>query len=91
MTGPIDIVEETVVCVCLRYSTNNEVDDSLRQGTGVSQQKRLSFGDWFRFECLEYLQCCMNILRANHAVSPFLKRTPRQLRHFCPNSFYEEC
>lgn len=42
-TRLIDTVDETLGCVCLRLSTDDEAGHSLRRGTGILEQEGLSF------------------------------------------------
>lgn len=67
----IDTVDETPGDVCLTWSTNDEVDDSLRKGTIVLEQGGQNVEEWFGIEYLEALQGFLNVLTGNHAISPF--------------------
>lgn len=53
--SPIDRVDETLGCVCQRWSTGGEVDNRLKRGTGISKQEGLSVEEWFRMDRLETL------------------------------------
>lgn len=64
---PIVTGEELLGCVCMRRTTSDEADHSLRRDLGVSKQGRRSVGEWFRMKSLETLQDFVNDLRANHA------------------------
>lgn len=46
MPHPMDMFCETIRCVCLRYSTENEVARSLRRVTGISEREILSALKW---------------------------------------------
>lgn len=47
---PIDTVHETLGYVCLRCSSDNNVGDSLRWNTDISEQGGLSIEEWFGME-----------------------------------------
>lgn len=82
MTLRIGMVDETIGCVCPRWSTDDEVDHRLRQVIYVLKEQGLSVREWFWMKRLYTLERCKNILTANHANEPFRKNIPRPLHHF---------
>lgn len=69
-----DTVEETLCFLSLRWSTDHEVNDSLRRATGVQEYGDVSFGKQFKMECLAPLQVCANMVRPDHAIVPFFEK-----------------
>lgn len=52
---PMCTVDGTLGCVCLECSTVDEVEHSLRQSTGISEQRGIIVEECFRMERLETL------------------------------------
>lgn len=91
VTRPIDMMYGTLQYVCLRYSTDDEGEQSLRRGHGISVHGGLSVKDWFAMERLETSKGCVNVLRANYTVAPLTERIPWLMRRFYLNKIYSDC
>lgn len=46
VTRPIDTLDKTLECVYVKWSTDDEVQPSLRRGTGISEQGGPRQGEW---------------------------------------------
>lgn len=90
MRYPKIMLDETMVSSWLRSGSNDEADWSLRRGTGASGQAALSGGKWSVMERLIAVRLYVNVLRAYHAIIPFLKRNPWPLQIFYRNRFHRD-
>lgn len=90
VSRPVDVIEETLNCVCLRWSTDDEVDYSCGGGRNGEKRGRLQVGEWFGIEELGTLKGCVNVIRSNHAIEPFTKRLAWPYRRFYVNRFHVE-
>lgn len=73
VASPIDRVNEAHEFVCPWWRTADEVDRSLRRGTGIIELGGVSVEERSESKHLETLECCINLLRAHHAAAPFLE------------------
>lgn len=69
--SPTDTVEEALHCAFLEWGTDNIVYCNVKRGTGYSKQGRVSYVKRFGMKCLEVLQGCVAMLRADHAITLF--------------------
>lgn len=51
-TRPADNMDRELGCVCLRWSTTDEVDQSLETEGGGRSECKVNVGEWFRVEPL---------------------------------------
>lgn len=86
----VDVIEETLNFVCLRWSTDDEVDYSGSGGRNGQKRGLLQVGEWFEIVELETLKGCVNVIRSNHAIEPFTKRLAWPYRSFYVNRFHVE-
>lgn len=61
-------VSEIFHCVCLRWSTEDEVNHSFRQGTGISEQDVLGVEKRSRMERPDPLQDRVTMMTVNHTI-----------------------
>lgn len=85
------IGDERPQCVCLRWCTNDKVEQHLIQGTSFFEQRDLGVEKWFVMERSESLQGCVNVLRANQVDEPYTESVPWPFHRFLLNRFYINC
>lgn len=68
---PIDMVDLMPLFVFRRWSTDNEVLNSLRYDTETLKQGGLILREWFGMECQQTSQGCVYVLRENHEIAQF--------------------
>lgn len=90
MTRPIDTVDETLECVCLRLKTDDEVDRSLERGIGDLERENLSKWKCSSVKSLQLWQEYVTVFKENHAIEPITERMPWPLRKFYVNKFYSD-
>lgn len=83
----IDVVDETMRIVCLRYSTRNEVDHGLRRSTGAMKQEGMSTGKQSELQSLQILPDCLTLLE-QIICSHYLQKHSVTIAHFQLNRFY---
>lgn len=71
----MNIVEETLVVVRLKWSTDDEADKGLKQVASSLKQRGISAWEWFAIERCRTLHDCLNVLKMNHAIEPCLEKT----------------
>lgn len=67
-------MKQTISCVCLRRSTDDEVDHTLIRRSAILDQGGLTVEDLVKKECLETLKRCLNTVRGNHSTEPFTEK-----------------
>lgn len=82
----IGTVGERLGYVFLKYSSDDDVDYSLRRGANISEQGRLKVREWFvtnlyllpsTYQCrLKTLKRFIHVLRAYHAIALRSERIP---------------
>lgn len=90
VTRTIDTVDETLLCVCVWCSTDEEVDDSLRRGTEISEKGGLYVVERFKVvydKNVEDLQRCKKDRRANSATVRFPKNNSLAIWAFLSELF----
>lgn len=87
---PTDKVDKTLGCVCLSWSTDEEINHGMARITGALEREYLSAELCSGMESLQTMQCCVNVLRENHVFELFTERISWVLRWFCVNMFYSD-
>lgn len=73
------MVDKTIECVFLMWSTAEEMAHSLRQCSRILQQQGRSVGTWLSMACREFPERYVSLLSATHSILPFSESIHRLL------------
>ena len=85
VTSPIDGVDDTLNCVCLRWAT----DDGKDYSTTVPTSPRIEVGEWYGIIPFSSISSVHHIVRGNHPLPPLLPQLPWPCHQFYINRFYD--
>lgn len=91
VTSLISTVGEKLGHFRLMWSTDVKINHSLRRRTRIPVREGSSVGKRFGLERLETLQGCIIVVRVNHAIALFTKRTRWLLLRYNKSSFQIDC
>ena len=87
VTNPLSQVDKVLVCVCLRWATEDGVDRTLNIEASL-QRNRVEAGEWYGLVPFSSIMSTVHILRSNIAIPPFSPQLPWPLHRFYINRFY---
>lgn len=79
---PINMGDETIASVCLRGSTDDQEDKSLRRVTGGLKKGGLDVKECSKRKSLQTLYYFVDVLKGNHVNIRYTERIPWILRRF---------
>lgn len=85
----IDMIEQTLRCVCVRWCTDDNVDHNLGWDTSGLQRGHLGVRECFEMERLQTMQGSVKEFRANHVIIPYTESLPWPLQLLHVNIFYK--
>lgn len=91
MVSPKGRLNEMSGFVCVRCSTDDEVNHRLRDLTGAWERLCLSLSSAFEIERLQTPKSHESALRRNFAVEQFTGKLPWPLHRFQQNKVYKHC
>lgn len=74
VTHPMDIVIESLGCVCQMWITDEADNHGCRGGTGAIKYGRRNMSEWIGMDSLQTIQGFVNVLKANHVITPFTEK-----------------
>lgn len=90
-TCPIDTMDETLSCICLKESTDDKDNHMRRRSSGISEQGVIIEKERFKTEHLEIICDYVKVKKVSHAVAQLNKRSLCKLRCLSRNRFPVHC
>lgn len=66
-TEPLDGIDKELGCVCLRWSTTDEIYHTISE----DENREFAVGEWFGLEPLSAIREVVHVVRKNYSVKPF--------------------
>jgi len=85
ITPPMDEVDKSLRCICLRWSTDDGKDHSLRDPSTAT----IEAGEWYGIIPFRSIVSVHHIVRSNYPLPPFLPKLPWPSHRFYVNRFFD--
>ena len=83
---PVDAVDSTLKCICLRWATTDEVDHTT--SALPEQGGTVCVGEWYDIVPVDTIVGAVHVVRSNFSISPFTSVLPWSHHRFYVNRFY---
>ena len=87
-TPPLDEIDLTLNCICLRWATVDEVDRTVETELSHSKVSSMEEGEWYGMEPFESIFGSVHVVRSNLGIPPFTEGLPWPKHRFYINSFF---
>lgn len=89
-TPPIDNVDDILNCLCLRWSTSDEIDYTQPGAENKPVHNILETGEWYDIIDFNTICSSVHVLRSNFGIDSFTQQLPWPRQRFYINRFYRE-
>lgn len=90
VTRPLDYVDEVLNCVCLRWSTADEIDHTIPCLSNMRNSGNSSSSPWFGLVKANTVLGSVHVVRQKYEVKPFTKHIAWEEQRFYINRFYRD-
>lgn len=67
----LDDAERELRCVCVRWSTTEDIHRRFTGGDSMGESTKTTFSDWFGLKPLSIIRVAVHVVRRNYGVKPF--------------------
>ena len=89
-TKPLNGLDEKLNCVCLRWATEDEIFNTLKNIEENHNDKFIETGEWFDIVPFNTIASSIHVLRSNFGIAPFTEQLPWPYNRLCTNRLYRQ-